>query len=172
MSMKYIAKPHHKLGIRFIKNTPRCNLFATPGSGKTGMVYSLLDILKLAGSSFFPALVIAPKMVCEMTWPAERDKWTDFNDMRVVQVLGDEQMRINGILSYGDIYVINYENLPWLIQQYAGKKWPFRIVIVDESSKLRGFRSKQGGKRAQALSSIAQHTGRWINLTGTPAPNG
>ncbi len=172
MSQKFTPREHQRLGIRFLREHSRCNLFATPGAGKTSMVYALLDMLKLAGSSFFPALVIAPKTVCELTWPAEREKWTCFNDMRVVQMVGDERLRLDGLLSYGDVYLINYENLPWLIQQYAGKPWPFRIVIADESTKLKGFRSKQGTKRAHALSTIAQHTGRWINLTGTPSPQG
>ena len=92
------------------------------------MVYALLSMLELAGSAFFPALVIAPKAVCELTWPAEREKWTEFQDLRVVQILGEERMRLDGILTWGDVYVINYENLPWLIAQYAGKPWPFRIV--------------------------------------------
>ncbi len=182
MSQKFIARPHQKQGIRFLREHARCNLFATPGAGKTSMVYALLDMLKLAGSSFFPALVIAPKAVCELTWPAEREKWTDFNDMRVVQILGDERMRLDGMLSWGDVYVINYENLPWLIQQYAGKKWPFRIVVADESTRLKNLKvnarsnldnvTSQGSKRARALAAIAQHTGRWINMSGTPVPNG
>jgi hypothetical protein len=172
VSLVYTPRPHQRLGTRFLREHARCNLFATPGAGKTSMVYSLLSTLRLAGSAYFPALVIAPKAVCELTWPAEARKWTQFNDMRIVSILGDERSRLDGVLSWGDVYLINYENLPWLIQQYAGKPWPFRIVIADESTKLKGFRSKQGTKRAKALSTIAQHTGRWINLTGTPAPNG
>lgn len=172
MSQIFSPRPHQKLGIRFLLDHPRCNLHATVGTGKTSMVYAMLDMLRLAGSTFFPALVIAPKAVCEMTWPDERDKWTRFNGMRVVQLAGNEKLRVDGLLTVGDIYLINYENLPWLIQQYAGKRWPFRIVIADESSRLRGFRTKQGTKRARALATIAQHTGRWVNLSGTPAPNG
>lgn len=172
MTQLFTPRDHQKLGIRFLRDTPRCNLFATPGAGKTSMVYSLLSTLRMLGSAFFPALVIAPKTVAELTWPAEREKWRQFNDLTVVPILGNERLRTNGMLSWGDVYVTNYENLPWLIEQYAGKPWPFRIVIADESTKLKGFRSKQGTKRARALSTIARHTGRWINLTGTPAPNG
>jgi hypothetical protein len=182
MSVSFTPRPHQKLGIRFIRDTPRCNLWATPGAGKTSMVYALLETLRMAGSAFFPALVIAPKAVCELTWPAEREKWTEFQDMRLVQILGNERARLDGMLSWGDVYLINYENLPWLVQQYAGKPWPFRIVIADESTKLKNVKvnersnldniTSQGSKRARALASIAQSTGRWINLTGTPSPNG
>lgn len=172
MSLVYTPRPHNRLGIKFIRDHPRCNLFATPGSGKTGMVYMLLEQLRLLGSSYFPALVIAPKAVCELTWPAERDKWSTFHGLSVVQVLGNDRQRTDALLTLADVYVVNYENLPWLVAQFAGKPWPFRIVIADESTRLKGYRSKQGTKRARALASVAQHTGRWINLTGTPAPNG
>lgn len=182
MSQLFTPRPHQLLGTRFLRDTPRCNLFATPGAGKTSMVYSLLSTLKLLGSAYFPCLVIAPKAVCELTWPAEQSKWRQFNDMRVVQLLGNERMRTDGMMSLGDVYLINYENIPWLVQQYAGKPWPFRIVIADESTKLKNLKvnersnlnnvTSQGSKRARALAAIAQQTGRWINLTGTPAPNG
>ncbi len=172
MSQVFTPRPHQRQGITFLREHARCNLFATPGAGKTSMVYALLSMLELAGSAFFPALVIAPKAVCELTWPAEQAKWTQFGGLRVVQMLGNERMRMDGMLSYGDVYLINYDNLQWLIQQYAGKPWPFRIVIADESTRLKGYRSKQGTKRSQALATIAQSTGRWMNLTGTPVPNG
>src|SRR5689334_8602854 len=140
MSVAFSPREHQKLGIRFLREHARCNLFATPGAGKTSMVYSVLATLKLLGSSYFPALVIAPKGVCELTWPAEARMWTDFNDLRIVQLLGDERMRLDGIMSWGDVYLINYEHIPWLMQQYAGKKWPFRIVIADESTKLKNLK--------------------------------
>jgi SNF2 family DNA or RNA helicase len=172
MGRVFVPRPHQRLGIQFIREHPRCNLFATPGSGKTGMVFMLLEQLRMLGSAYFPALVIGPKAVCELTWPDEQRKWSTFQDMRVVNMVGAERERTNGLLTWGDVYLINYENVPWLVQQYAGKPWPFRIVIADESTRLKSFRTRQGGKRAAALASIAQHTGRWINLTGTPAPNG
>jgi SNF2 family DNA or RNA helicase len=146
------------------------------------MVYWLLKKLQLLGSAFFPALVIAPKAVCELTWPAERDKWTAFNDMKIVSLLGSEKQRVDALLTWGDVYVINYDNLQWLVKQFAGKPWPFRIVIADESTRLKNVVvhaksnldnvTSQGSKRARALAAIAQSTGRWINLTGTPSPNG
>jgi SNF2 family DNA or RNA helicase len=168
----WTPRPHQQLARSFILKHQRCNLWAVPGMGKTSIVYSALDLLKLAGSSFFPALVIAPKKVCELTWPAEQTKWTDFKDMRIVEILGSQDLRDNALMTMGDVYVINYENVPWLISAFSGRNWPFRVVIADESTKLKNFRLNSGGVRSKALSTIAQHTGRWINLTGTPAPNG
>jgi SNF2 family DNA or RNA helicase len=156
----------------FILENQRCNLFAQPGLGKTATVYSVLDILKLCGSSFFPALVIAPKRVVELPWPDEQKKWSTFHDMRVVSILGERDARDEALMAKGDVFLINYDNVQWLTKKFAGRPWPFRTVIADESTRLKNFRLNGGGARAKALSDIALHCGRWINLTGTPAPNG
>lgn len=183
----YTPREYQILASRFILNTPRCNLWAVPGMGKTSASYSVLDILQMCGSNFFPALVIAPKKVCELTWPAEQKKWIEFNGLKVVQILGEADVRDDALMSKGDVYVINYDNVPWLMERLKRKKWPFRIVIADESTRLKSFRgefrineygtrwlqcSGKGSVRAAALAAIAEHVGRWINLTGTPATNG
>jgi len=168
---KFNPREHQRVAASFMLNTPRCALFAVPGLGKTSSVYKVLDILKLAGSSFFPVLVIAPKKVCELVWPSEALKWFDFHGIRVIQILGERDARDDALLRKGDVYVINYENIQWLVQK-LGKRWPFKIVVADESTKLKNFRLKDGGARSTALSQIAMHTGRWVNLTGIPAPNG
>lgn len=142
------------------------------GVGKTASTLLALDILQLAGSGFFPALVIAPKRVAQLVWTGERDKWDCFHGLRMIKVLGDPKERLNALDRKADIYVINYDNIQWLVDQFKGKPWPFKIVIADESTRLKNFRLNQGGARATALSMVAQHTGRWINLTGTPVTNG
>ena len=148
-------------------------LVADPGLGKTGMTLQALDLLKLCGSNFFPALVLAPKRVADVVWTGERDKWLNFKDLSMIKVLGEREQRLHSLKqSVADIYVCNYENVEWLTSQWSQEKWPFKTVIADESSKLKGFRIQKGRKRAHALSNIAQFTGRWWNLTGTPAPNG
>lgn len=166
-----VLHKYQKIGVKFILDTQRCALYMPPGFGKTSVVYTVLDILKLAGSKFFPALVIAPKQVCDLTWPAERDKWAQFQDLTVVNIRGSAEQRMRALHSKADLYCINYENIEWLVE-VCGDNWPFRIVIVDEATKLKGYRTKQGGKRAGALGRIARNTGRFIELTGTPAPNG
>jgi hypothetical protein len=70
------------------------------------------------------------------------------------------------------VYCINYDNVPWLIDRIGTKKWAFKTIIADESTKLKNFRHRGGGVRAAALNEIAHLTGRWMNLTGTPATNG
>jgi SNF2 family DNA or RNA helicase len=148
-------------------------LVADPGLGKTGTTLQALEMLKIVGSSFFPALVLAPKRVADVVWTGERDKWSSFQDLSVVKVMGDRDSRLESLRrSVADLYVCNYEMVEWLVSQWPQEKWPFKIVIADESSRLKGFRIQKGRKRAAALSNIAQFTGRWWNLTGTPSPNG
>lgn len=171
-SKVFIPRPYQKIATRFLYEHPRCNLWAEPGLGKTSTVYQLLDWLRLCGSSFFPALVIAPLKVAQFTWPTERKKWSQFNDFKVVEILGEADMRDDALMTRGDVYVINYDNIQWLGDRLKNKKWPFKIVIADEATRLKNFRRNgRGSKRAGVLSAVAQHTGRWINLTGTPAPN-
>lgn len=186
-AVPYTPREYQKIAARFILNTPRCNLWAVPGLGKSATSYSVLDMLMLCGSNFFPALIIAPKKVCELTWPAEQKKWADFAGLKVISILGEADVRDDALMSKGDVYLINYDNVPWLMERMKRKKWPFRIVIADESTRLKGFRGSwrvnehgtrwlhtagPGGVRSKALAAIAEHVGRWINLTGTPATNG
>ena len=157
----------------FLVSRARAMLVADPGLGKTGTSLLGLDMLKLVGSNFFPALVLAPKRVADVVWSGEKDKWASFQHLNVVQITGTLQERLDILRRpTADIYVINYELVPWLVMLWPQERWPFRIVIADECSRLKGFRLNKGTVRASALSDIAQFTGRWWNLTGTPAPNG
>lgn len=177
MSMSSLPqfKPHEhqRIGLEFILNHPRCTLVADPGLGKTGTALMLVDLLKLVGSSFLPALILAPKRVAEVVWTGERDRWSTFKDISMIKVLGDRKEREAALREpVADVYICTYDLIPWLVEQWPQSKWPFKMVIADESSRLKSFRLNQGGKRASALASVAHYTGRWINLTGTPMPNG
>jgi hypothetical protein len=151
----------------------RSMLVADPGLGKTGTSLLALDMLKLVGSNFFPALVLAPKRVADVVWAGEKDKWASFQHLNVVQITGTNAERMQILRRpTADIYILNYELVPWLVSLFPQEKWPFKIVIADECSRLKGFRLSKGTVRSSALADIAQFTGRWWNLTGTPAPNG
>lgn len=174
LSQIWTPREHQILASDYIFDHKRCNLWAHPGLGKTSIVYRLFDLLMLCGSGFFPVLVVAPLAVARDVWPAEQQKWTDFHGLRVVPIIGSTpQQRIAALMLQADVYTINYENLVWLVE-YFGDKWPFRIVVADESTRLRGYRTGAGNgtKRSGALATIANKTGRWINLTGTPSPHG
>jgi hypothetical protein len=169
--MKLAPRPYQRLMADFIIDTPRCNLWVPMGLGKTSATLTALNILWLAGSKFHPALVIAPKRVAESVWSAEIRKWEQFHGLKCSVLVGSKADREAALRRKADIYTINYDNLVWLVEE-CGKDWPFQIVIADESTKLKGFRLRHGGKRAAALSKVARLTGRWVNLTGTPSPNG
>lgn len=158
--------------MQFIADHERCNIWAGMGTGKTVSTLTALQGLALVDDPF-PALVIAPLRVASSTWPGEVEKWAHLNRLRIRAATGDVSQRthlVHGRMS--DIVTINYDKLPWLID-HLGDLWPFKTVIPDESTRLKGFRVKQGGKRAQALGKVAhKRVRRWINLTGTPAPNG
>tara|TARA_R100001143_G_C3360997_1_gene135676 strand:- start:10565 stop:11860 length:1296 start_codon:yes stop_codon:yes gene_type:complete len=139
--------------------------------GKSSTALDAFDLLMLLGSNYFPLLVLAPKRVARDVWSNETAKWDHLQDYKVSPIIGTPKEREAAARKKADIYTINYENIPWLVE-FFGRKWPFRFVIADESTRLKGFRLKHGGKRAAALSRVAKATGRWLNLTGTPLPNG
>ncbi len=169
--MKFIPRAWQQVIIKFILEHRRCNIWADMGAGKTGGVLTALMILMLGGSNFFPALVLAPLRVAREVWPEERNKWGHLEGMRVISIVGDAADRRRALNREADVYVMNYENIPWLIE-HLGDKWPFKTVVADESTKLKGFRLRQGTARSAKLATVARKTQRWINLTGTPAPNG
>jgi SNF2 family DNA or RNA helicase len=119
-------------------------------------------------------LVIAPKRVAVSTWPDELKKWEQFAHLKIQPILGTAVERKDALRNdKADLYAINYDNIPWLIDQLSGQNWPFPMVVADESTQLKSFRLEQGGKRARALfDAIDRKTRRWINLTGLAAPNG
>jgi SNF2 family DNA or RNA helicase len=149
---------------------PRCAVWAGMGMGKTSSTLTVLDILRLVEDG--PILVIAPLRVATQTWMEEVNKWAHTQHLCVRPIVGNASARVISAQSYADIYTTNYEQLPWLVE-YWGDKWPYRTVVADESTKLKSFRLRQGGMRAQALAQVA-HTKikRFIELTGTPSPNG
>jgi hypothetical protein len=169
----FVPRPYQTIGAHFLIEHPRSMLVADPGLGKTGTTLLALEILRLLGSQFFPALVLAPKRVADVVWTSEVAKWDAFRDLSVVKVMGEREARLDALRrSIADLYVVNYDLAPWIVSQWTQSDWPFKIVIADESSRLKGFRLNKGTVRAGALSQIAQFTGRWWNLTGTPTPNG
>lgn len=154
-----------------ILDVPRCAVWAGMGLGKTVSTLTALDMLFLAGESR-PVLVLAPLRVAKNTWPMEARKWAHLRQVHVLPIVGSEAERRISLKFEASVYTCNYDNLPWLVEHF-GERWPFATVISDESTRLKGFRLKQGTERAKALGRIA-HTKikRFVELTGTPSPNG
>jgi len=156
--------------IDHISRLPRSAVFASMGSGKTSAVLSVLSCVDLLDQG--PVLVLAPLRVARTVWPGEIEKWDHLSGLRVSAIVGDRNEREAALATPADIYTVNYENLPWLYEKLESR-WPFRTVVADELTRLKNYRSRQGGKRARALSAVAfKGIERFIGLTGTPAPNG
>lgn len=163
-------RPYQQIIAKYIEEHPRCNIYAPMGMGKTLSVLTALDRLDCLEDAF-PALILAPLRVAQSTWPAEVRKWASLRHLRVSVIVGSAQARLRALRTDADIYTINYENVPWLVDTLNGC-WPFPTVVADESTRLKGYRTKNGGVRTAALAKVAHHGDRFINLTGTPCANG
>jgi SNF2 family DNA or RNA helicase len=172
---EFAPRAPQRLMLDFMSSTPRCNLWAGMGIGKTSTCLTWLDIVYNVLGDDHPTLVLAPLRVAQSTWPDEVRKWRHLQGLEVVSCTGTPADREAALKREAPVVCMNYDNLVWLREWYAtnGKAWPYRRVVADESTRLKSFRLRQGGVRAQALGKVA-HTGvrEWINLTGTPSPNG
>lgn len=170
--MKFNPRPYQALMIDAILRKPRVALWCSMGCGKTSATLKAVTHLQQFWGEG-KCLVLAPLRVAQSTWPDEIAKWEDFKGVRVSVICGSPAKRLAALKADADIYTTNYENLPWLLEQVGGAMhWPFPIVVADEATRLKSYRSRQGGKRAQVLGQVSHKVKRLIELTGTPAPNG
>lgn len=170
MRKEFTPRPYQEIALEHIIDVKRCALYASMGMGKSAVCLTAIDMLQFVEPE--PVLVLAPKRVAATTWPDEVAKWSHLKDLSVVPILGSAAERIKALNTESPVYSMNYENLPWLVEHF-GKKWPFKTVIADESTRLKSYRSRGGSKRARALAKVAHsHVDRFIELTGTPSPNG
>lgn len=165
--MEYKPHDYQRHCINRIIDTPRLGLFLDMGLGKTSIVLSAVKELKYNRFAISKVLVIAPKKVAEGTWSKEKDKWDHTKCLRISRVLGSEKKRIRALYETADIYIINRENVVWLVDFYKNG-WPFDMVVIDESSSFKSHKAK----RFKALSAMAPRIKRIVELTGTPSPNG
>lgn len=167
----FVPHPHQGQIIGHIQRRRRAGVWAGMGSGKTVSTATALDQLDIV-EPVWPAIIFAPLRVARSTWVDEIKKWAHLSHLRVSVITGTERQRMAALRAPADIYATNYEQIPWLIK-VLGDKWPFRTIVADEWTRLKSFRLRQGGSRAQALSKVAfLNDCRFIGLTGTPAPNG
>lgn len=150
-----------------IINDNNVGLFLDMGLGKTLITLTSVNELLYNRFEINKVLVIAPKKVAEATWQNEIAKWPHLKHLRYSTVLGTERQRIKALNTPADIYIINRENVVWLVDLYKNN-WPFDTVVCDEFSSFKSHQSK----RFKALKSVKPHINRLIGLTGTPSPNG
>lgn len=159
--------PYQKHGAKWIVDHEACGLFLEMGLGKTVTTLTAIDDLMNNRFDVNRVLVIAPLRVAATVWAEEAAKWPHLNHLRVQKVLGQRGQRVYALRQDADIYVINRENVPWLVG-YLQKDWPFDMVVIDE---LSSFKSSQS-ERFKALRRVRPAIKRIVGLTGTPAPNG
>ena len=168
--MKFLPRSYQKLIVDNILYNKRTAVFAGMGLGKTASTLEAIRQIKAVRPSL-TVLIIAPLRVAQSTWPDEVRKWDSFRHLRVSVICGSAKARRDAMLADADIYTINYENIPWLVDELKGD-WFFDLIVADESTRLKGLRARQGTQRAKALAKVAFKSEGFVELTGTPAPNG
>ena len=165
MSIKYVPHDYQKYATEFIIEHPACGLYLDLGLGKTVICLSALWELLLDYFEIGRVLVIAPIRVCTSTWPTEINKFEHLKGLTYSVVVGSEKERRAALQRPAFIYIINRENIAWLVDN---KLFHFDCVVIDEASSFKNHQSK----RFKALRKVRPSLKRIIELTGTPAPNG
>jgi SNF2 family DNA or RNA helicase len=167
-SLKYKPHPYQKRAIKVCVSQACAGLLLDPGLGKTSI--SLATLLMLGELGYVKgALVIAPLRAVYNVWPKEAEKWEDFRHLSIGLLHGDDKSAV--LNEDHHIYAINPEGVPWLceiLERMPSDKWPFDMLIVDESTKFKDSSTQ----RFKALKKVLHRFKRRYILTGTPAPNG
>lgn len=165
--MNFIPHDYQKYCIDRMISDRYLGLFLDMGLGKTVITLTAVNELIYNRFEVNRVLVIAPKKVAETTWTNEAQKWEHLKHLRISRVIGTLSQRVRALNSPADIYVINRENVPWLVE-YDRNAWRFDMVVIDE---LSSFKSSKA-QRFRSLCYVRPHIRRLVGLTGTPASNG
>ncbi|WP_296969130.1 DEAD/DEAH box helicase [Tepidanaerobacter sp. EBM-38] len=165
--MKYKPYDYQQYATQWILDKEKAGLLLDMGMGKSVITLTAIDELMFNYFEVSKVLVIAPLRVAESTWDEEAAKWDHLEHLKISKVLGTEKERINALYTKADIYIINRENVKWLVDK-CGKDWPFDMVVIDELSSFKSHRAQ----RFKALRKVRPFMKRVVGLTGTPAPNG
>ena len=162
-------KPHEyqKYAIGFIKKNPIAAILLDMGMGKTSIVLSALNELMYDSFEVSKVLIIAPLRVARNTWSDEIKKWDHLNGIRYSIAVGTAAERLAALKADADIYIINRENVPWLVEE-SGIPFDYDMVVVDELSSFKNWQAK----RFKALMKVRPKIRRIVGLTGTPSSNG
>lgn len=168
--MNFVPHTYQKLAIEKVLKLPKVGLFLDMGLGKTVITLTAIDELMYSDFEINKVLVIAPLRVAEDTWSRESKKWEHLKHLKIAKVLGSAVQRRKALSQEADIYIINRENVVWLINELSGigNSWDFDMVVIDELSSFKSPKSQ----RFRALKKYITASERVVGLTGTPAPNG
>lgn len=158
---------YQKACIRHIIANPFCGVFLDMGLGKTVSTLTAINLLINDYLELSTVLVIAPKRVVESVWQEEAKKWEHLQKLSFSKIIGTEKQRIEALYKKANIYLISRDNISWLCSFFGGEKIPFEMVVIDESSSFKSYKSI----RFKALRKIRPQLKRLVALTGTPSPN-
>jgi SNF2 family DNA or RNA helicase len=153
--------PYQRRVLELAKTTTNLGLLMAPGLGK-----SVTSLTILSQSKPGRTLIVAPKQVAESVWSQECSKWEHLKDLYVVKIMGSPRERLYALHEDADVYVVNNENLAWLVDNWVPGK--FDYLVIDESSRYKD----PSTKRFKALKKVLREFKRRIIATGTPTPQG
>lgn len=165
--MKYSPHDYQRYAAEFIITHPISALLLDMGLGKTSITLTAINDLLFDSFEVHKVLVVAPLRVARDTWSAEIEKWEHLKNLRYSVVVGTEQERLNALRTSADVYIINRENIQWLVEE-SGLIFDFDMAVIDELSSFKNHQSK----RFRAFMKSRPKLKRIVGLTGTPASNG
>ncbi len=165
--MKYKPHEYQSYATEFILSHPISAVFLEMGLGKSVITLSAIFDLCLDSFLVCKVLVIAPLRVARDTWPAEINKWDHLKGLSYSVAVGTEKERIDALKKQSTLYIINRENVDWLVHK-SGIPFHFDMVVIDELSSFKSY----GAKRFKSLLKVRPSVQRIVGLTGTPSSNG
>ena len=165
--MRYSPHEYQRYATEYIETHPVAAVFLDMGLGKTSITLTALNNLLFDSFEVRRILVIAPLRVARNTWGAEIEKWDHLNSLHYSVAVGTETERLSALRKPADIYLINRENVQWLISE-SGIPFDFDMVVIDELSSFKNHQTK----RFKVLMKVRPKVKRIVGLTGTPSSNG
>ena len=165
--MKYSPHDYQRYAAEFIITHPISALLLDMGLGKTSITLTAINDLLFDSFEIHKVLVVAPLRVARDTWSAEIEKWEHLKNLQYSVVVGPAQERLKALCTPADIYIINRENIQWLVEE-SGLTFDFDMAVIDELSLFKNHQSK----RFKAFMKVRPKLKRIVGLTGTPASNG
>ena len=165
--MRYDPHDYQKYAVGFIKDHPVAAVLLDMGMGKSSITLTAVNDLMFDSFDIRKVLVVAPLRVAKNTWSAEIEKWDHLSDLKYSIAVGTAAERRKALQADADIYIINRENLPWLVEK-SGMPFDYDMVVIDELSSFKNWQAK----RFKALMKVRPKVKRIVGLTGTPSSNG
>ena len=165
--MRYSPHEYQRYATEYIETHPVAAVLLDMGLGKTSITLTALNNLLFDSFEVRRILVIAPLRVARNTWGAEIEKWDHLDGLHYSVAVGTENERLSALKKQADIYLINRENVQWLITE-SGIPFDFDMVVIDELSSFKNHQTK----RFKALMKVRPKVKRIVGLTGTPSSNG